>query len=234
MPKKKHKQSGSQTVITNNDNNDNISTSNNSNGNVLVDRTDSLEKCYWNLVARSIFEKNLNNAYEKSVNGRIVCLYYLMMQLGKSISKRSHVSWNYDTKRAIKLNIAKSSSYHTGDFSQKSSKYSTSKHHLQAIERHIKLLDEGNIEELLYEVMTVQQILTFVNESMTNAIISLKFKNLMSKKWYWALKLLTHNIHNGLLPFTKKTLELLVQKHREPRKPSPDISIHKPTRPFIR
>lgn len=79
-------------MITNNDNNDNISTSNNSNGNVLVDRTDSLEKCYWNLVARSIFEKNLNNAYEKSVNGRKVCLYYLMMQLGKSISKRSHVS----------------------------------------------------------------------------------------------------------------------------------------------
>lgn len=38
-----------------------------------------------------------------------------------------------------------------------------------------------------------------------------------------ALELLTDSMHNGTLPITKETLELLVQKHPEPRKPSLDI-----------
>ena len=40
--------------------------------------------------------------------------------------------------------------------SQKLSKYSEAKHHLQALGGHIKLWDEGNIKELLREAMTVQ------------------------------------------------------------------------------
>ena len=59
--------------------------------------------------------------------------------------------------------------------------------------------------------MTIQQRLRSNKESMTIAKISLKFKNLMSK---WnvngALKLLTDNMHSGISPLTKETLELLV------------------------
>ena len=36
-----------------------------------------------------------------------------------------------------------------------------------------------------------------------------------------ALQLLSNNMHNVILPLTKETLELLVQKHLEPRKLSP-------------
>ena len=71
--------------------------------------------------------------------------------------------------------------------------------------------DEGNIEGLLYEGMTIQQKLRSDKEGMTTAKISLKFKNLMSKvNVNGALKLLTDNMHSGILPLNKKTLELLV------------------------
>ena len=58
------------------------------------------------------------------------------------------------------------------------------------------------------------------------AKISLKLKNLMSKgNVNGALKLLTDNMHSGVLPLNKETLELLIQKHPEPRETSPDILI---------
>ena len=59
--------------------------------------------------------------------------------------------------------------------------------------------------------MTIQQKLRSDKEGMTTAKISLKFKNLMSKvNVNGALKLLTDNMHSGILPLNKKTLELLV------------------------
>ena len=61
-------------------------------------------------------------------------------------------------------------------------------------------------------------------------MISLKFKNLISKgNVNEALKLLAGNMYNGILLFTKESFKLLVQKHPEPREPSPDILIQEPT-----
>ena len=55
---------------------------------------------------------------------------------------------------------------------------------------------------------------------MTIAKIALKFQNLKSKENVnGALKLLTGNMHSGILPLTKEILELQVQKHHEPREP---------------
>ena len=116
---------------------------------------------------------------------------------------------------------------------QKPSKSSKAKDHLQALERRIKLWDEGNVEGLLYEGMTIQQRLRSDKEVMTISKISLKFKNLMNKgNVNGALKLLTDNMHSGVLPLTKKALELLVNKHPETRELSPDILIEGPTRPI--
>ena len=131
---------------------------------------------------------------------------------------------------------------------QKPTKSSKAKDHLQALERRIKLWNEGNIEGLLHEGMTIQQRLRSDKEDMTFAKISLKFKNLMRKgnvalklltynmhsvmrKGNVALKLLTYNMHSGILPLNKETLELLAQKHPGPREPSPDILIKEPARP---
>ena len=43
--------------------------------------------------------------------------------------------------------------------------------------------------------------------------------------------LVSDNMHSGILPLNKETLELLVQKHQEPRETSPYILIQGPTRP---
>ena len=43
--------------------------------------------------------------------------------------------------------------------------------------------------------------------------------------------LVSDNMHSGILPLNKETLELLVQKHPEPRETSLYILIQGPTRP---
>ena len=53
--------------------------------------------------------------------------------------------------------------------------------------------------------------------------ISQKFKVLMSKRNVnGALKRLTNSMSNGIFPLYKKTLDLLIQKHPEPKESSPE------------
>ena len=123
-----------------------------------------------------------------------------------------------DKKQTIKVNVAKSSPCYTGVSSPKAKQISKAKDCLQALERRIKLRDKGNIEEQLYEGMTIQRRLRSYKEGIT---ISLKLKNLMRKRNVnGALKLLTDNMHSEILPLTKEALELLVEKDSEPRGPT--------------
>ena len=99
--------------------------------------------------------------------------------------------------------------------------------------KDIKLWDKDNIEELLYEGMTIGQRLRSDKDGMTIAKTTLKFKNLISKRNVnEALKLLTDNMYKGILPLTKETLDLIVQKHPELRESSPDALTQGPTRPI--
>ena len=87
---------------------------------------------------------------------------------------------------------------------QKLSKFWKLKDWLQALGRRIKFWDEGNIKEQLYEGMTIQQMLRSYKEGMAIAKVSIKFKNLMSKRNVnGALELLTDNMLSGILPLTK-------------------------------
>ena len=62
--------------------------------------------------------------------------------------------------------------------------------------------------------------------------ISLKFKNMMNKaNVNGALKLLTENMSNGILPLNDKTLTLLKQKHPEANEPPQEVLLQGPTRP---
>ena len=71
------------------------------------------------------------------------------------------------------------------------------------MERRIKLWEEGNIEGLSYEVMTIQQRLRSDKEYLVIIRTSLKFNNLVSKgNVNGALKLLTANMHSRILPLT--------------------------------
>ena len=91
-----------------------------------------------------------------------------------------------------------------------------------------KLWDEVNVVGLLY---TIQQRLRSDKRGVTIAKISLNFKNLVTKRNVnGALKLLTDNIHSEILPLTLEILELLAQKHLEPKEPSREKLIQGPTR----
>ena len=89
---------------------------------------------------------------------------------------------------------------------QKPSKTSKAKDHLKALERRIDLWSNGNIDELLFEGETIQSRLHHINIPKSIGELSKKFTLLMEKgNVNGALKLLTSNISNGILPLYDKT-----------------------------
>ena len=97
---------------------------------------------------------------------------------------------------------------------QKPNKTSKAKDPLKALEKRIDLWSNGNIDELLFEGETIQSRLHHINTPKSIGELSKKFTLLMEKgNGNGALKLLTSNISNGILPLDDKTLSLLKQKH---------------------
>ena len=102
---------------------------------------------------------------------------------------------------------------------QKPSKNSKSKNHLVLVERRLKVCQEGNICNLVHE-KTIQKRMKISEKGMNNEKISLKLKNMMSKgNVNGALKILTENMSNEILPLNDKTLKMLKQKHPEVNEP---------------
>ena len=64
---------------------------------------------------------------------------------------------------------------------QKPSRKSKARDHVIALERQLKLRDEGNINELLNESKEIQERLLSINTPMNLLKISMKFKHLMQK-----------------------------------------------------
>jgi hypothetical protein len=113
---------------------------------------------------------------------------------------------------------------------QKPSKDSKSKDHTKALTRRLELWKKGDIEELIFEAATIQSRLKNVNSLKTIAVISKKFANLMEKgNVNGALKLLTNNMANGILPLNDETLNLLHLKHPDAKEAMPDVLIQGPT-----
>ena len=107
-------------------------------------------------------------------------------------------------------------------FCNKSSRKSKARDHLMALERRLKLWDDGNINELLHESKEIQGSLPSTNTPMNLQKSSLKFKHLMQKgNVTGALKLLANNMSNRILPLIDETLYLLllnIQKCKTPIK----------------
>ena len=100
---------------------------------------------------------------------------------------------------------------------QKPSKDSKAKDHISALERCLKLWHSGNIIELLKEGETIQKGLKSIYKEKSIAEISKQFAARMQKgNVNGAIKLLTNNMQNGILPLTKETIKLLKQKHPDP------------------
>ena len=89
------------------------------------------------------------------------------------------------------------------------SKSSKTKYHIKALEWRIELWHKGDIIQLLFEAETIQERLETINKSKTIAQLSKQFSLLMSKgNVNGALKLLSNNMSNGILPLNNETLKL--------------------------
>ena len=97
---------------------------------------------------------------------------------------------------------------------QKPSKDSKAKDHTKALERRLKLWTDGHLAELLKERETIQSSLKRADAPKTIAQIVEKFMEHIQKgNVDRAIKLITNNIQNGILPLTDTTLKLLKRKH---------------------
>ena len=97
---------------------------------------------------------------------------------------------------------------------QKPSKKSKSKDHTNALERRMNLWTKGELLALFDECVTIQERLNPPNVKADISSISKKFRTLMQKgDVNGALRILTDNMNNGILPLNDDTLLLLEQKH---------------------
>ena len=93
---------------------------------------------------------------------------------------------------------------------QKPSKTSKLKDHTVALQRRLDLWSKGDIEELIIEGTTIQNRLNHINTPKGIAELSKSFVTMMEKgNVNGALKLLTNNMSNGILPLNDITLHLL-------------------------
>ena len=107
---------------------------------------------------------------------------------------------------------------------QKPSQKSKSKDHLRALERRLELWASGEVMELLKESDTIQKNMKVTNKTTSVNEISKKFAREIRKgTFHNAMKLLTNNMKNGVLPLNRKTLEQLKQKHPQRRDADPQI-----------
>ena len=110
--------------------------------------------------------------------------------------------------------------------SLKPSQKSKSKDHLRVLERRLELWESGEVMELLKESETIQKNMKATNKTTSINAISKKFTREMRKGTVDnAMKLLTNNMKNGVLPLNKKTLEQLKQKHPQRRDADPEIML---------
>ena len=97
---------------------------------------------------------------------------------------------------------------------QKPSNNSKAKYHLKALERRLESCMSGDLLELLKEAETIQKSLSSKKTSTNIAEISKRFSPEMKKgDVNSAMKILTDNMINCILPLTRQTLNQLQLKH---------------------
>ena len=182
---------------------------------------------YWNERKGSDFLRDLDTAYEQVVYCRQNLFLLPTGKAGKKfigeITKLINC-WIDDT--ALKPIALKSIMVMPALLLQKPSRTSKSKDHFLALSRRIELWEKGNINELLHEGVTIQTLLNSSKKIMSTNEISKRFIEKMSNgNINGAIKLLSDNMQNGILPLNDETLKLLKQKHPDRKAPTNDASL---------
>ena len=107
---------------------------------------------------------------------------------------------------------------------QKPAGSSKSKDHLEALNRRSDLWKEGELTELLIEGETIQKSLSDSKSLKSIAELSKKIKNYMKKgNINAAIKLLTNNMHDRILPLNNETINKLREKHPKSKNANNDV-----------
>ena len=179
----------------------------------------------WGNFPDNIFEKNVSIVYEKVVYWKKNMFLLPSGRAGKQYvdeTTRLMNEWLHDSP--MKDIAFKAIMIMPNLLLQKPSKKSKSKDHLKALERRIELWTSGELMELLYEAETIQKSLTSTNRPKTIAEISKKFiREMQNGNVNGAMKLLTDNMQNGILPLNENTLNQLEQKHPQGKKADVDV-----------
>ena len=172
----------------------------------------------WGEVEDTVFEKHLNEVYEKIVYWRKNLFMLPSGHAGKSYIKetiRLLDEWNHNS--SLKDIALKAIMVMPSLLLQKPSKNSKTKEHVESLDRRLILWQSGNIIELFREGQTIQDSLADFTTPKDIGQLSKQFAELMQKgNVNGAIKLLTNNMRNGILPLTKETLDLLKQKRPNP------------------
>ena len=149
---------------------------------------------------------------------------------GKKFIKETTRLINLWTEDSPLENIALKAIYVTSALLlQKTSTNSKAKYHVAALERRLELWENGNITELPNEGQSIQERLPTGDRPKDIAKISVKFKELMETgNVNGALKLLTNEMSDGILPLTEETLSQLEIKHSDNRDASADVLLNRP------
>ena len=179
----------------------------------------------WGDFDNTEFEVNLDTVYEEIVFWRRNLFLLPTGKAGKRYIDEVSRLMNAWVEDSPLKNIAfKAIMVMPSILLQKPSKNSKSKDHVKALERRLCLWNSGNILELLKESKAIQNNLQSINKPETIGEISKRFVNMMQKgNVNGAIKLLSNNMQNGVLPLTDDTLKLLKIKHPEPAETSADV-----------
>ena len=191
-----------------------------SNDNEVQETEQQHEDFYCNTVPGGVYQKDLEEACNQIVYRRKNIFTVPTGATGKKFINEISRLINLWTKDTPLKNIAlKAIHVMPALLLQKPSKASKAKDHLKALERRLRLWEEGNITELVNESKTIQERLPSINSQMNTEKLSSKFKQLMQKSNVMALinqfRLLTNNMGNGILPLSDETLRFLSLKHPE-------------------
>ena len=179
----------------------------------------------WNGIPSNVFEVLIHAAYEKVVYWRKNVFLLPTGKAGKSFideTRRLLDEWVQDSP--LKSIAFTAIMVMPSLLLQKPSKTSKAKDHAGALERRLLLWRQGDIEELVREGETIQKQLPDALRPKQIGKISRKFAKLMTRgKVNSAMRLLTNNMKNGILPLTDETLAILRQKHPKSTEPDPYV-----------
>ena len=197
---------------------------------VLNEEAQVREKFYWKEVPGSIFERDTQQVYDKMVYWQKNMFMVPSGGGGKKFIKEITRLINLWTDDSPLENIALIAIHVIPALLiRKPNKNSKAKDHVAALEKRLELWENGNIIELLNEGESIQERLPTGERPNNMAKISVKFKELMQKdNVIGAVKLLTNEMSNGILPLTEKTLSQLEIKHPDNRDASADVLLNGP------